>query len=132
MYTKDVWKNSERNKKRMKTCKDCIHYYACSAKGGLFNEKDPTKEMLCNHFKDKLPCNVGDTVYIINRNKVKKCQVIFVGISLDKKCSYFNFVENYADGTFYKTHSMVFAVIGKTVFLTRKAAEQALKEREHR
>lgn len=37
----------------MATCKDCIHYFACSAKGGLFNEKDETKEMLCRHFKNK-------------------------------------------------------------------------------
>lgn len=37
----------------MATCKDCIHYYACSAKGGCFNTKDETKEMLCGHFKDK-------------------------------------------------------------------------------
>ena len=75
------------------------------------------------------PCNVGDKVYKITRNKVKECEVIFIGISADEKCSYFNFVENYADGTFYKSYSMVFDVIGKTVFLTREDAEQALKER---
>lgn len=37
----------------MSTCKDCLHYYACSAKGGLFNEKDESKEMLCGQFQDK-------------------------------------------------------------------------------
>lgn len=35
------------------TCKDCIHYFACSAGGGLFNEKDETKEMLCGKFENK-------------------------------------------------------------------------------
>lgn len=35
------------------TCIDCIHYLACSAKGGLFNEKDITKEMRCLFFKNK-------------------------------------------------------------------------------
>ena len=53
------------------------------------------------------PCKVGDTVYKISRNKVKECEVIFIGISADEKCSHFNFVENYADGTFYKSYSMV-------------------------
>ena len=76
------------------------------------------------------PCKVGDKVYRISRNKVKECEVVFIGISADEKCSYFNFVENYADGTFYKSYSMVFDVIGKTVFLTKEEAEKALKERE--
>ena len=75
-------------------------------------------------------CNVGDKVYKITRNKVKECDVVFIGISADEKCSYFNFVEYYADGTFCKSYSMVFDVIGKTVFLTKEQAEQALKERE--
>lgn len=79
----------------------------------------------------KLPCKVGDKVYKLTRNKVKECEVVFVGISADEKCSYFNFVENYADGTFYKSYSMVFDVIGRTIFLTREEAEEALrKERE--
>ena len=76
------------------------------------------------------PCKVGDKVYIISRNKVKECEVVFIGISADEKCSYFNFVENYADGTFYKSYSMVFEVIGKTVFLTKEEAVAKLKECE--
>lgn len=74
------------------------------------------------------PCKVGDKVYKITRNKVKECEVVFIGISAKEKCSYFNFVENYADGTFYKSYSMDFDVIGKTVFLTREEAERKLKE----
>lgn len=75
------------------------------------------------------PCKVGDKVYIISRNKVKECEVVFIGISADEKCSYFNFVEHYADGTFYKSYSMVFEVIGKTVFLTKEEAEAELQKR---
>ena len=78
----------------------------------------------------RLPVKVGDTVYKISRNKVKECEVVFVGISAVEKCSYFNLVENYADGTFYRSYSVVFNVIGKTVFLTREEAEQKLKELE--
>lgn len=74
-----------------------------------------------------MPCKVGDKVYKISRNKVKECEVIFIGISADEKCSYFNFVENYSDGTFYKSYSMGFDVIGKIVFLTKEEAEAALK-----
>jgi hypothetical protein len=76
------------------------------------------------------PCKVGDKVYKITRNKVKECEVVFIGISIKEKYSYFNSVENYADGTFYKSYSMDFDVIGKTVFLTREEAERKLKERE--
>jgi hypothetical protein len=73
------------------------------------------------------PVKVGQTVYKISRNKVKGCEVVFVGLSADEKCSHFIFVENYADGTFYKSYSMGFNLIGKTVFLTREDAEKALK-----
>lgn len=76
------------------------------------------------------PCKVGDKVYKITRNKVKECEVVFVGISADERCSHFNFVENYADGTFKQSYSMVFEVIGKTVFRTKEEAEEKLKERE--
>jgi hypothetical protein len=75
------------------------------------------------------PCKVGDKVYKITRNKVKECEVVFIGISIKEKYSYFNSVENYADGTFYKSYSMDFDVIGKTVFLTREEAEAELRKR---
>lgn len=73
------------------------------------------------------PCKVGDAVYKITRNKVKECEVVFVGLSADEKCSYFDFVENYEDGTFYRSYSMGFDVIGRTVFFSREEAEAALK-----
>lgn len=76
------------------------------------------------------PCKVRDKVYVIRQNKVKQCDVVFIGLSADERCSHFNFVEYYADGTFYKSYSMVFDVIGKTVFLTKEEAEKALKEKQ--
>ncbi len=107
---------------------DCI-------KGGRANGKTyQTVQNIADHLLANgvivPPCKVGDKVYKISRNKVKECEVVFVGISADEKCSHFNFVENYADGTFYKSYSMVFDVIGKTVFLTKEEAEAKLKERE--
>ena len=38
------------------TCIECVHYLACSAKGGLFNEKDDSNEMLCRFFFNKRDC----------------------------------------------------------------------------
>ena len=92
-------------------------------------ETDYIVEALLNEGAILPPCKVGDKVYKISRNKVKECEVVFIGLSADEKCSHFNFVENYADGTFYKSYSMVFDVIGKTVFLTKEEAEAKLKER---
>ena len=74
------------------------------------------------------PVKVGGKVYKIGRNKVKECEVVFIGISADERCSYFNFVENYADGTFKQSYSMVFDVIGKSIFLTKEEAEKSLRE----
>ena len=123
------------------TCKDCVHYEVCVVRASQFksvgvevewDEEDSADVCMMARKKSRfveLPCEVGQTVYKITRNKVKECEVVFVGISADEKCSYFNFVEKYADGTFYKSYSMVFDVIGKTVFLSREEAEKALKER---
>lgn len=109
------------------TCKDCYHYDMCLPRVAVGGDK------ICESFKDEsriveLPCKVGDKVYKFTRNKVKECEVVFVGISADERCSYFIFVENYEDGTFYKSYSMVFDVIGKTVFLTREEAEEHLRK----
>lgn len=76
------------------------------------------------------PCKVGGKVYIISRNKVKECEVVFIGLSAAENWSHFNFIETYANGTFYKTHSVHFSEIGKTVFLTRGEAERALRKED--
>lgn len=120
------------------TCKDCIHYDVCSdfmQYRADWNKHHNEVDKVCDNFKDKsrfseLPCKVGDAVYIISHGRVKKCEVVFVGISADDKCSYFGFVENYADGSFKRSYSMVFAVLGQSVFLTREEAEAKLKEDE--
>lgn len=87
----------------------------------------------CVYFQDKsrfieLPCNVGDTVYIVRRT-VKKCDVDYIGLSADKKCNHINFAEYYSDGKFMKTHSVGFDEIGQYVFLTPEEAEKVLAER---
>ena len=107
-------------------CTGCPHH----SNDTPCDEFGATADMLLANGVILPPCKVGDTVYKISRNKVKACEVVFIGISKDENCSYFNFVENYADGTFYKSYSMGFGEIGKTVFLTREEAEKALREKE--
>ena len=53
-----------------------------------------------------LPCKVGDTVYYISEGFVESCKVQNISTNI------------------------CFGEIGKTVFLTKEEAEQALKERQ--
>lgn len=75
-----------------------------------------------------LPCKVGDTVYIIHNRAIRKTTVESIhqwssghwklSVHTDKK---------YIHWTGYEVH---FESFGKTVFLTREAAEAALEEKE--
>ena len=101
----------------MASCKDCMHEKVCDYFEGDLNEEGAEK---CVYFKDsnrfvELPCNVGDTVFVVNGLKeidelevdyyVVRKNVISVGMVDDGE---------------YEV---------ETVFLTREEAEQALKER---
>ena len=110
-----------------KTCADCIHYEACSAGGGLFNEKDESKEMLCGHFKDKsryieLPCAVGDTVWF---DTYKKSGTVCLGIQ-PHKVDRIDVVVVTDTKSLIETQTYSWE-IGKTVFLTKEEAEKALE-----
>lgn len=120
----------------MATCKDCVHVEACN---GILNGFDIDIEFfgeqvsVCKNFKDRsrfveLPCKVGDTVYVIEdiagEWKIIKDHIETIGIGY------------YADGvSLYQFDGIkidgYFEDFGKTVFLTREEAEQALKEREN-
>lgn len=120
------------------TCKDCIHYEVCSqfSKADETNHEYYTYTNLsekCGCFKDKsllmlLPCKVGDMLYeptdrgTISEYKVKAIRMelfsMFVEWDITK-----GFVWRFIDGICAEE-------IGKTVFLTREAAERALKENE--
>lgn len=104
----------------MSNCKDCINYGACKcAKINASNEV----ESWCDLFKDRsrfveLPCNMGDTVYIalneygVLKDTVKEFRITSKRIWIrPEKFGMDCLLENMA-------------------FLTREAAEQALKERE--
>ena len=106
------------------TCKDCFHYGICSLdvcfayedNGEIYQFQDSQKvEEDCVAFSDKsewvrLPCKVGDIVYLVDSERIYKMKVRAViydtdGIALDERA------------------------IGKSVFLTREEAEKALEER---
>ena len=103
------------------TCKDCIYYDVCDYDGdvAVFPDK------ICGFFKDRsrfveLPCKLGDFVYFIKARRVmadivSKFTIDRCGVILQRVNGY-NL--GYTDQ------------LGKKIFLTHEAAEQALKERE--
>jgi len=74
----------------------------------------------------KLPCKVGDTVYIHHRafvDTIVECQVIgFTWWGTDGFC-----VKANSDEYGYGNVDIAFNKFGESIFLTREAAEQALK-----
>lgn len=121
------------------TCKDCIYYSGCS---GILNDfgmrLNPAREV-CDRFKDRfrfveLPCKVGDTVYRIcpvrkgegcNCCPWEYCECHDIGFQNDKQNS---IREGQANNFAWILKRLPY--FGKIYFITRKAAEQALKERE--
>ena len=138
----------------MASCKDCVHFEACKMhyrqKCELTYESEREVEIAmckaqkavdieCDYYKDRsrfvdLPCKVGDKVYLDNLHN-KYADVI--GIYIDAFGGVFD-LRIYtniqlANGFGYKyfiSKDYTFEDIGKRIFLTKEAAEQALKERE--
>lgn len=116
------------------TCKECMHYDICLIRDELSDDESKVVSVLeCERFKDRsrfveLPCKVGDKVYVVEEiageAKIIQDVVETIGIGY------------YADGiNIYQFDGIktdgYFSDFGKTVFLTREEAEQALKEREN-
>lgn len=130
----------------MPKCRDCVHWEVCreyvtrlAAARGVDLDATELEQIFdsddCDHFHDssrfvELPCKVGDTLYTVVRGyKIREwiitdiCFSDYSPISGAKTITardkrnreHIRFAEHY---------------LGKTVFLTREAAEQALKERE--
>ena len=72
-----------------------------------------------------LPVKPGDTVYIINRGKIKEHKVYFVGIN-----SHGDIKFTVADEDFHNTYEFWDFNIGVCVFLTQEDAITELKERQ--
>ena len=128
------------------TCKDCIHYELCQFFDGKYESPSD-----CDFFKDRsrfveLPCKVGDTVWFILTDlddidlkdytvTAGRCAINNGDIVTEIGTSGFWYQAIYDDGrtkTFNPSNDdfCEWDELGKTVFLTREEAEQALKERE--
>lgn len=114
-------------------CKDCIHCNICNKTESdiYLGNKEGAVELYCVEFADesqyiKLPCKVGDTVYILagpfgNKYEQDVCE----GFYSD------NGVPQVRTRNTKGNHG-TYGVMGETVFLTREEAEKALKEREEK
>ena len=131
----------------MASCKDCVHVEVCSKKNlhvavGMNitpRFKYERIEQECEHFKDRsrfveLPCKVGDKVYLDNLH-IKYADVI--GIYIDAFGGVFDLriytniqLANGFGYEYFISKDYTFEDIGKRIFLTKEAAEQAEKERE--
>ncbi len=129
-----LYGRNEKAEETEKTCKDCIHYDLCNRAGTLFNHKAFGAEA-CHFFKNKdhlleLPCAVGDTVYVVMPETSYFDNNTFVvtgwEINSEGERTYRAVCEK--DGRLIPLHFGE-PNIGKTVFLTREAAEVALEAR---
>ena len=125
------------------TCKDCINFEWCKSQNSekiSYYDGLSCMENKCHGFKNtsqyiKLPCKVGDTVYVDTRTlltysrgiKEENLPAYFVvkvvsfRITEKKKLVKIRIQEKWLD-------NYCFVSFGKTVFLTREEAEKALKE----
>lgn len=114
----------------MKTCDDCIHNGIC------FYQSNTPNITKCPHFKDKsryieLPCKVGDKLYYIPFGKtIDECIVHAVEYEEKTTIVKCHMWSKECEGLLHK-HLVYFNIddFGKMVFLAKKEAEKALKER---
>lgn len=109
------------------TCKECVHYDVCViVENQVDKEDDYYTEFGCDDFKSKsrfieLPCEVGQTVYTVNKARIK-------GHWEDNR-----WIVDVWDK--WKVCEIPFSLTlfecGKgTYYLTKEEAENALKERK--
>ena len=72
----------------------------------------------------RLPCKVGDTVYVPTRNFVSELRITMVSVNMHE--AYFSWMLN--SGIYPNLDGFSGNKLGKTVFLTREEAEKKLEE----
>ena len=110
-------------------------YGICFEDGELFWLKD-VAELLeeLKSYKDleeqgllvRLPCKVGDTVYVPTRNFVSELRITLVSVDTNEMEMYFSWLLN--SGIYPNLDGFSGYELGKTVFLTREEAEKKLDE----
>ena len=72
----------------------------------------------------RLPCKVGDTVYVPTRNFISELRITMVSVDMHE--AYFSWMLN--SGIYPNLDGFSRNKLGKTVFLTRKEAEKKLEK----
>lgn len=108
----------------MATCKDCLYFGRCDAS---MEHNEPS----CGCFKDRarfveLPCNVGDRLYVLFPKGRAIVEYVVIAFWIEETGTIIRVV----DTRFFTTTIFFIKDIGTKAFLTKKEAEQALKERE--
>lgn len=113
-------------------CKNCIKADVCKVLEDFYKDTFYGRYIQgCDYFKDhnrfvELPCKVGDTVYV---------KTLFGDYAEAEVRDYSYFISCgfcvVVTSTKFDKHHIPFSKFGKTVFLTREEAEQALKESEN-
>ena len=113
-----------------KDCHNCVFDLMCRNIGDWVGIRTP-----CSAYKDRsrfleLPVLPGDKVFLIfsNECEIREYKVFSMPMMIAKNNHWFQInLENHRGAILGDYH---FSDIGKTIFLSREAAEQALKERE--
>ena len=74
----------------------------------------------------RLPCKVGDTVYVPTRNFVSELKITLVSVNTNEMAMYFSWLLN--SGIYPNLDGFSGYELGKTVFLTREEAKKKLEE----
>ena len=126
----------------MASCKDCLHYEACKSQVPRTFWDSELFYHDCKYFKDRsrfveLPCKVGDTLYMLNRNKsniqemtLDKPDIRCHCVKDDEFSCCMPICNDKENGICAYRFDLDFSAIGKTVFLTREEAERALNSTE--
>lgn len=118
------------------TCKDCINYNTCGEEKPNGNSiRAVCKANGWKLFKDKskiieFPCKVGDTVYEPRCDRGFIQEYIVIAIHFSKCSTLYGWELKDGKGIYSNTNGFSEYAIGKTVFLTREEAEQALRSEQ--
>lgn len=102
-------------------CRGNFECTACIDKLAEYEDLEEQRKML------KLPCVIGDTVYQINKNVINSATVTEIGV-LSLKTGHFVTQITCLDDIYNNKTCYLTFDFNRSVFFTRKEAEQALKE----
>ena len=74
----------------------------------------------------RLPCKIGDTVYVPTRNFISELRITLVSVDTNDMAMYFSWLLN--SGIYPNLDGFSGYELGKTVFLTCEEAEKKLEE----